>query len=119
MYKKRIQILSSVLIICMLLSGCGTKPTTESTTTPTLENFNNEIVVSPADVEPDKSVSDNLENDITDISDNNSENQIDLSEITVKFIDVGQADSCLIVTANNDAILIDAGESSDAAKSQR
>lgn len=34
--------------------------------------------------------------------------------IRVKFIDVGQADSCLIVTSNKDAILIDAGESKGA-----
>ena len=116
MYKKGVQILSSVLFICMLLSGCGSKPTTEVTTAPTLENFNNEIVVSSTDVESDKSISNSVESDTTDINDSEDITQGDLSQITVKFIDVGQADSCLIVTANNDAILIDAGESSDASE---
>ena len=36
--------------------------------------------------------------------------------IYVKFIDVGQADSCVIVTPNNDIILIDAGEKKDASE---
>ena len=38
----------------------------------------------------------------------------DGENITVKFIDVGQADSCLIITPDKEAILIDAGENKDA-----
>jgi beta-lactamase superfamily II metal-dependent hydrolase len=44
-----------------------------------------------------------------------SEEEVD-KNISVKFIDVGQADSCVIVTPNNDVILIDAGEKKDASE---
>ena len=37
-----------------------------------------------------------------------------IDSISVRFIDVGQADSCVIVTPNNEVILIDAGEDRDA-----
>ncbi len=40
----------------------------------------------------------------------------ELEAIQVYFIDVGQADSALIITPNKDAILIDAGEKGDAEK---
>ena len=46
---------------------------------------------------------------------NNKQEEVD-KNIYVKFIDVGQADSCVIVTPNNDVILIDAGEKKDASE---
>lgn len=44
-----------------------------------------------------------------------SENSL-LENISVKFINVGQADSCVIVTPNEDVILIDTGESKNASE---
>ena len=109
MGKFRVQILSLSLIICMMLSGCG-GTTTEPTTTPTLEDYNNEIIVNTENNQETTSVE-----EIVEVSNSDVVNNSDLlDEITVKFIDVGQADSCLIITANNDAILIDAGEDRDA-----
>ena len=66
----------------------------------------------------DVKIDDNTDIIVEDNSDefNKEEGKIaELSDpIEVNFIDVGQGDSCFIVTANNDTILIDAGEKSDA-----
>lgn len=53
-------------------------------------------------------------------SNEQSKNEVDIIDdgnkepIYLKFIDVGQADSSVIVTSNNDVILIDTGDSRDA-----
>lgn len=111
--KKGIGVISLVLILCLSMVGCGSNTTVEQK--PTIEDFNNEIVVDTTNNE------EKIEN--SEVVENNSEVETPsvpeevaglLGDIEVKFIDVGQADSCLIVTANNDAILIDAGEDRDA-----
>ena len=115
--KKGICIISLTLIICICLTACGLSTTIEPTNKPTLDDYNNQIVISTnkdtessSDNKENETLSDTVETPIQEIV---SETEV-LDGIVVKFIDVGQADSCLIVTANNDAILIDAGEDKDA-----
>lgn len=115
MNKKRgAHILSLFLVLCMCLTGCSSTTTEQ---TPNLENYNNEIVLN-TEVESEPVVEEPIEEikEETDVLIENIENiDTDITgDIIVEFIDVGQADSCLIVTANNDAILIDAGEDRDA-----
>lgn len=115
--KKGICIISLTLIICICLTACGLSTTTEPTNKSTLDDYNNQIVISTnkgtessSDNKENESLKDTAETPIQEIT---SETETS-GDIIVKFIDVGQADSCLIVTANNDAILIDAGEDKDA-----
>ena len=108
-FKKGIGLISLLLILSLSLVGCGSTTTVEQT--PTIEDFNNEIVIDTTNtVESTENteVPNNTELETPSVSEDL------LGDIEVKFIDVGQADSCLIVTANNDAILIDAGEDRDA-----
>lgn len=112
--KKGVQIIALMLIICFSLAGCaGT--TTSSVESPTIEDFNNEIVIDTTNTDVSNISEDTTLNESTSES-VIEETPIELGDITVKFIDVGQADSCLIVTSNNDAVLIDTGNSSDAAE---
>lgn len=119
MNKKRgAHILSLLLVLCMCLTGCGSTTTEQA---PNLENYNNEIVLN-TEVESEPVIEESIEESIEEVQeetetlvedDENTDVNV-TGDITVEFIDVGQADSCLIVTANNDAILIDAGEDRDA-----
>lgn len=115
MNKKRgAHILSLLLVLCMCLTGCGSTTTEQA---PNLENYNNEIVLN-TEVESEPVIEESIEEvqEETETLVEDVENtDVDVTgDIIVEFIDVGQADSCLIVTANNDAILIDAGEDRDA-----
>lgn len=108
-FKKGIGLISLLLVLSLSLVGCGSTTTVEQT--PTIEDYNNEIVIDTTNtVESTENteVPNNTELETPSVSEDL------LGDIEVKFIDVGQADSCLIVTANNDAILIDAGEDRDA-----
>lgn len=111
--KKGIHIISLVLILCICLTACGLNTTTEPTNSPTLEDYNNEIVVDVSKTEG-KDVENESESITTDTSVQPEIVETVTGDIIVKFIDVDQADSCLIITANKDAILIDAGEDKDA-----
>lgn len=117
MNKKRgIHILSVLLILCMCLSGCGSTTTEQPIESPSLDNYNNELVVTTDTTVDTIEVVENVNESsdvIEPVIDETSKTEV-IGAITVEFIDVGQADSCLIVTANKDAILIDAGEDRDA-----
>lgn len=104
----------SALLICLLLLfslvGCmGVKedlsysPKNEKT-----ENISNPTDLPLVVDEKEKQV----EEDVA-LEEQLIENDI-LDNIEVNFIDVGQGDSCFIVTANNDTILIDTGDSKKA-----
>ena len=111
--KKGLALFISLLFLSSLLAGCISTPSSSLGTgseSPNLEDFNNEIVIDTTNTDTNSSDSSDTSDKSLDISSD------ELGDITVKFIDVGQADSCLIVTSNNDAILIDAGESKDASE---
>lgn len=117
-FKKGISIISLMLFLCLTLVGCGSNTTVEPVQSLTLEDYNNEIVIDTTNTEKVEEI---VEPEVSETNISENENSIDttsanvlLDEIIVKFIDVGQADGCLIITANNDAILIDTGEKRDA-----
>ena len=112
--KKGVSIISLMLILCLTMVGCGSNTTVEPTQSPTIEDYNNQIVVDTSTTDTSSEISGGVEVTEPAVSEVVENNTGLLDEIIVKFIDVGQADSCLIVTANNDAILIDAGEDRDA-----
>lgn len=94
--KKVLLIITVIFVLVLSISGCAIRKTDVEVNNPI--EVVNEIEPTPEEV---------VSNDITTEEDN-------LDNISVRFIDVGQADSCLIVTPNNDVILIDAGEDRDA-----
>lgn len=114
--KKGLKIIGVLLLLCSFLCGCtATETPSESTgnvTDTSVSSIIPETSVIPEDVSNEvQSGSETVVLPIEDIESNGSE---ELKDVVIKFIDVGQADSCLIVTPNDDIILIDAGEEKDA-----
>lgn len=114
--KKGLKIIGVLLLLCSFLCGCtATDTPSESTgnvTDTSVSSIIPETSVIPEDVSNEvQSGSETVVLPIEDTEPNGSE---ELKDVVIKFIDVGQADSCLIVTPNDDIILIDAGEEKDA-----
>ena len=114
--KKGLKIIGVLLLLCSFLCGCtATDIPSESTgnvTDTSVSSIIPETSVIPEDVSNEvQSGSETVVLPIEDTEPNGSE---ELKDVVIKFIDVGQADSCLIVTPNDDIILIDAGEEKDA-----
>lgn len=94
------------LLLSLLLTGCNT-------TTPYLEVQTDNIEVAN---ESKRIVGYEQEESESLYSTSKLVIEEPAGEIFVRFIDVGQGDSCVIVTPNNDIILIDAGDSKDASE---
>ena len=112
MSRKGVKLLSLLMIFTML-TGCSSTPA--SNQGEALNGYNNEIVVNVEEnnLESTDTLNEAIVEETVEETIIEETNDL-LNPIEVKFIDVGQADSCLIVTANNDAILVDAGEDRDA-----
>lgn len=101
MNKKWSSILIVSLLFSVLLMGCNT-------TAPNLEVQNSSFVIE----EDDSKLIEVVEEDSVTLSDIEEPE----GSIYVRFIDVGQGDSCVIVTPNNDIILVDTGDKKDASE---
>lgn len=114
--KKGLKIIGVLLLLCSFLCGC----TVINSPIEPMGNVTDASVVSimpETSVIPEDVMNEVQENSDTSISeiDPISTDEIDVpKDVIIKFIDVGQADSCLIVTPNDDIILIDAGEDAEA-----
>lgn len=116
-----------ILVLSLSLSGCGSTITNDANTNTTIvdapikEDVIEDTIVQ--DVQDNVEIKENNESENNESKNNESENNLIIENtdnesvkdnLIVKFIDVGQADSCIIITPNDDVILIDAGESKDA-----
>lgn len=119
--KKGLLRLSCLLVstlLCFSLCGCNTENVPVDIQEPVAQSGSisndTEIIDSPvvmSENEPNMARSIENEKEIAAPIEGPAK---ELEDISVKFIDVGQADSCAIVTPNNDVILIDTGEKKDA-----
>lgn len=122
--RKRYNILCLITLLLISLCSCSSNTSINNEIPESLDGFNNELIINlPSDSSEGLSISSQSieENDNSDVNSDTSQSldtniNSQLKDITVKFIDVKQADSCLIVTSNNDAVLIDTGDSSDASE---
>lgn len=114
----RLSCLLFSILLCFSLCGCNTENVPVNIQEPVAQSGSisndTEIIDSPvvmSENEPNMARSVENEKEIAAPIEGPAK---ELEDISVKFIDVGQADSCVIVTPNNDVILIDTGEKKDA-----
>lgn len=114
----RLSCLLFSILLCFSLCSCSTENVPVTIQEPVVESGSisndTEIIDSPV-VLPENglSIARSVENENDSVAPIEGPAK-ELEEISVKFIDVGQADSCVIVTPNDDVILIDTGEKKDA-----
>ena len=113
--RKRNSIILSLVLYILCLTGC--------TTTETVSK-KDEVAVTTEVVDP-KGGNSSIEvigekevietKPITEIKKEEVIQEDTVSgDITVKFVDVGQGDACIIMTPNDDVIVIDTGDNKDA-----